>query len=395
MIVLFLFICLVCIPLSCQYCCSFFMEVYNLPSSRQFATNFTTDQLLNVLIIDHIRIVFPHALLVFETVISYDCPRTSSHCKTSFIAKKSLSRTLILLLLFVSGNVNVNPGPLSNSVDLHHLPTPTEFANRYGIGFLHFNARSLLPKMDLLKTWFMSANPDIVVISETWLKPSVPDDVICVGGYNVYRTDQKGRAGGVAIYVSQKFSVSVLLSQSIPRQFELIALDIRVANAPFTIIGCYRPPSAASEALSTLTEVLSKLNNSEIILFCDLNWDWLSDKSENFKLACSSLNLVQLIDSPTRLNPSKPNSDTLLDVILTNRAHKYTAIGVFANDLSDHCAIGCVRNTKIPKLKGLNFYHFKAVIISGHIIGREPLAQERPASRKSEQPFAFDLLSPL
>lgn len=108
----------------------------------------------------------------------------------------------------------------------------------------------------------MSANPDIVVISETWLKPSVPDDVICVGGYNVYRTDRKGRAGGVAIYVSQKFPVSVLLSQSIPRQFELIALDIKVANALFTIIGCYRSPSAVHETL--WTEVLSNLNNSEI-----------------------------------------------------------------------------------------------------------------------------------
>jgi len=36
---------------------------------------------------------------------------------------------------------------------------------------------------------------------------------------------------------------------------------------------------------------------------------------------------------------------------------------VFANDLSDHCVIGCVRNTKIPKLKGLTvlrryFKHF-------------------------------------
>lgn len=119
---------------------------------------------------------------MFESVISYGCPRTFSHHKSSFNVKKSLSRTLILLLLFVSGNVNVNPGPLPNSVNLHHLSTPTEFANRHGIGFLHINARSLLPKLDLLKTWFMSANPDIVVISETWLKPSVPDDVICVGG---------------------------------------------------------------------------------------------------------------------------------------------------------------------------------------------------------------------
>ena len=34
---------------------------------------------------------------------------------------------------------------------------------------------------------------------------------------------------------------------------------------------------------------------------------------------------------------------------MTNVPHKYSAVGVFCNDLSDHCAVVAVRNTKVPK----------------------------------------------
>ncbi|KAF3856522.1 hypothetical protein F7725_017245, partial [Dissostichus mawsoni] len=77
---------------------------------------------------------------------------------------------------------------------MHHLPTPNEFSCRQGLGFLHVNARSLVPKLDVFKTWFLVAKPDIVVVSETWLKPSVTDTVIHIDGYNVFRADRKGRA---------------------------------------------------------------------------------------------------------------------------------------------------------------------------------------------------------
>ena len=56
------------------------------------------------------------------------------------------------------------------------------------------------------------------------------------------------------------------------------------------------------------------------------------------------MNLTQLINSPTR-----PDKSTLIDIILTNIPHKYSVVGVFCNDLSDHCAVVAVRNTKIPK----------------------------------------------
>lgn len=89
----------------------------------------------------------------------------------------------------------------------------------------------------------------------------------------------------------------------------------------------------------------------------------MTEKSENIKQVCDSLNLKPLINCATRINPLQPGKDILIDVILTNAAHKYVAVGVFSNDMSDHCAIACVRSTKLPKLEGQivlrrSFRHF-------------------------------------
>lgn len=56
--------------------------------------------------------------------------------------------------------------------------------------------------MDMIRTWTNTANADIMILSETWLKKSVTDDSIFIDGYKVYRTDNwAGRGEGVAIYV--------------------------------------------------------------------------------------------------------------------------------------------------------------------------------------------------
>ena len=278
--------------------------------------------------VDPLKSTLPYALIVLNSVIVRDSYNVTALTGSSSrgSVKKSISRILILLLLLISGNVNSNPGPELPVGSLTHLSTPIEFSSRHGLGFLHINARSLVPKLDIFNTWFLIAKPDVVVVSETWLKPSTPDNVISIAGYNVYRCDRKGRAGGMAIYVSEKLQVTVLQSISIPRQFEFLAVQIVLGNSPLTIIGCYRPPSAIKNSIRSLI---------------------------NFKQVCDSLNLSQLIDSPTRINSSKPDRNSLIDVILTNAVHKYVSVGVFPNDISDHCTIACVRSTKLPKNKCL------------------------------------------
>lgn len=82
-----------------------------------------------------------------------------------------------------------------------------------------------------------------------------------------------------------------------------------------------------------------------------LNWDWLTPALDLIKSFCDSGNLTQSIDSPTRPNPKHPEKSTLLDLFLTNKPQKYKATAVFANDLSDHCVIAGVRDTRKAKCK--------------------------------------------
>uniref|UniRef100_A0A3B3HCE9 Reverse transcriptase domain-containing protein n=1 Tax=Oryzias latipes TaxID=8090 RepID=A0A3B3HCE9_ORYLA len=256
-------------------------------------------------------------------------------------------RLMIILLLLLSGNVQPNPGP-----EVQCIQTPTDLKLISGLKIIHLNVRSLAPKMDMVKIWFTSTEADIVIISETWLTKSITNEDINVNGYNVYRTDRPKKGGGVAIYVKSRFEASTVMSKSIPKQLELLVLNVKLAKSlSITVVGCYRPPSATKEALSSLKDLLSRINYGELLMVGDFNWDWSSTASEDFKSLCDSINLSQLISQPTRPNTKCPEKSTLIDLILTNAPHKFSSAGVFCNDLSDHCVVAACRDAKIPKCK--------------------------------------------
>jgi hypothetical protein len=52
--------------------------------------------------------------------------------------------------------------------------------------------RSLLPKMDKLKVWVHSSNPDVLVITETWLRKSVLNTDVNISGYKLFWQDRWG-----------------------------------------------------------------------------------------------------------------------------------------------------------------------------------------------------------
>ena len=132
-------------------------------------------------------------------------------------------RCVIMLLLLLSGNVEPNPGPATTTMCLQ---TPADFLDRTCIGFIHMNVRSLLPKMDMVKIWANSTNADIMVVSETWLSRSIPDSHVNLDGYNLFRADRRAKGGGVAIYTKNTFQTTVLISKSVPKQYELLVLKV-------------------------------------------------------------------------------------------------------------------------------------------------------------------------
>ena len=177
-----------------------------------------------------------HKMITLHSTVNVRTKQTR-HCDSLL----SLGRALIVLLLMISGNVHVHPGPsivCSPSSDLcpdvnlcHNDLSVPDFCSRKALGFLHVNARSLLPKIDQIKVLVHSSNPEVLVITESWLKKNIPDSDIGIAGYNVFRQDRSSKAGGVVIFTKEHLQCSIATSKSVPKQFDLLIVNIKLANS--------------------------------------------------------------------------------------------------------------------------------------------------------------------
>ena len=77
-------------------------------------------------------------------------------------------------------------------------------------------------------------------------------------GYKTWAAGAMGteiKGGGVAIYCRDSLQSSVILSRSVPKQFELLLLKIYLSRNKFlTVATCYRPPSGPGCALVSMCE---------------------------------------------------------------------------------------------------------------------------------------------
>ena len=111
-----------------------------------------------------------------------------------------------------------------------------------GITLLHFNAHSLLPKIDTLIAECLLHNPHVVCITETWLDNHISDNELSVPNYKIIRLDRSRHGGGVAIYVDSMFTHSILFTGN--RDFECVIASLCANNSKFYVCVVYRPPNS-------------------------------------------------------------------------------------------------------------------------------------------------------
>ena len=83
------------------------------------------------------------------------------------------------MLLLLSGDISLNPGPTSNSVSQSFWKL---FENK-GLHFLHLNISSILPKLDELKMIAGDTKAAIIGITESKVDNSVSDSEVEIPGY--------------------------------------------------------------------------------------------------------------------------------------------------------------------------------------------------------------------
>ena len=113
--------------------------------------------------------------------------------------------------------------------------------DQFLLSILYFNARSILPKIDILRAQAATRKPLVICIVESWLSHDISDDELNINGYQIHRLDRNRHGGGVLVYTHMS-----LLYKYLPAghsELELISISPH-SPGNHCISVLYRPPSS-------------------------------------------------------------------------------------------------------------------------------------------------------
>lgn len=108
---------------------------------------------------------------------------------------------------------------------------------------LQWNSRSIISnKSNLLNYLKNNANPDIIVLSETWLKPH---NNFKINSYNLIQKCRVNGKGGVGILVKQNINYNIIdINYNFNKNIEICSIKLSDNNV--NIISIYKPPNVAA-----------------------------------------------------------------------------------------------------------------------------------------------------
>lgn len=240
--------------------------------------------------------------------------------------------------------------------------------NRTGLGvsFVHLNTQSLYSKIDEIRILAYDVHPDLLCLSETWLSGKIPDGLVSLPGYTIFRADRSTHkhGGGLACYVKDNIvggfdANKYLAAYRSNEHIELQLFEIKIRHIKkMILVNVYRPPSSKlqnfmDELYDTLYTI-NHLNEFEIYIMGGCNLPYNHPQSSSTKKLCkfeARFGLKQIIDSPTRYNL---NSANILDLIFTNSKYVQSS-GTWDLSLSDHQPVYVVRKKSRIKIQRTTF----------------------------------------
>ncbi|XP_039301284.1 uncharacterized protein LOC120356408 [Nilaparvata lugens] len=229
----------------------------------------------------------------------------------------------------------------------------TPFPGRLKIA--HVNAQSLLCHIDEFRHVFGGQDCDVVLVSESWLKPDVSNRLVELDGYVLLRNDRLHKnGGGVAAFVKRALLPSHKYSSdsSIPNRPEYMFLEIKSHNVKMLIGVCYRPPHIGfmSDFGDTLLRLM--LPYSHIAVMGDFNTDLLGRDTYDKTQLTTMFYTGGMTLLPLQATHHTATSDTLLDLIAV--CDERSAVGhgqIPFPALSAHDMVYLVYGLKSPKQK--------------------------------------------
>ena len=177
---------------------------------------------------------------------------------------------------------------------------PQETIEPETLKIIYTNARSLLSKTDHVAILINDNDPDIILVTETWLNNDIPNSLLNMPGYYIepeLRIDRNdtlnGIGGGLLVYIKNdqlKKIVSVENAFNMFTRFEILCRpskdDRRSQTKPsLSVTLVYRPPSARHSNTELLLELFENPSENSIIIgdfnFPSINWVTLqADRSK-------------------------------------------------------------------------------------------------------------------
>lgn len=270
-------------------------------------------------------------------------------CKLFF---GSVVFTLCLRLLILSGDIHPNPGPASvdNLADsLSEVSDSSLAALNSHLSILHLNVQSLLPKLDILSC--EAEAYDILVFTESWLKPNISDaDIEIVNFHQPFRKDRSNRlGGGVVIYARDSLACRRRYDIEI-NGLEAVWVELRIKSKQILIGGIYRPPDSNDNYFNLLLESMDRAVNTniiDIIILGDFNLNILHNANSKVNELMTLYSLSQLITEPTYYTE---NSSSLIDLVFVRNKSNILFSGVADTFLSDQTRFHC------PQIVLLKFF---------------------------------------
>ena len=202
----------------------------------------------------------------YESTNTCDIVKTSClHSDLVFFSISKLqyrnSNSYFNILLLLSGDISLNPGPLHNN-QLQPQSEWNVFSSKR-LHFIHLNVNSLLPKIDELRNIAKLSNAAVIGIRESKLDDSVFSSEIHFDNYNTLRCDRNKHGGGVVCYIRNDLSFDG----------KNVFFEILLPNTKPIVVGIIYQPHSQSEFLDIINTHFSKLysNDNEIYILGDFN----------------------------------------------------------------------------------------------------------------------------
>ena len=229
--------------------------------------------------------------------------------------------------------------------DIHKNPGPANYPSNKLFTICHANIRSLKTNDNMCHVRAdLAGKYDVIVLTETWLKPSDSSDDFRLADYqDPIRQDrifQPLGYGGIIAWVSNNISFKRRIDLE-NRNLEMMWLEINTCNNKIFLCALYRTNSNADPSfwddLQDNIDNVKARYNCKIMIIGDLNADFNTRNGQALQRFADSNDLTIHINTPTRVTE---NSATVLDQIVSNFPQNVNDVSIqSAVGSSDHYAI--------------------------------------------------------